>query len=207
MSHAILYLSSAMCLLSGWKVISSKNPILSVFWLVLAFANAAVLLLLLGVEFLPILFIIVYVGAIAILFLFVVMLLNIKMVEITENATRYVPIGILTGLVFLYEIYFSLDSFKDQVNPMHMESSMELQNGEASPVNRFIDVVKETNIQQIGELLYTEYWLYFLISSLILLVAMVGAIVLCLYHEETVKRQDLFAQIATQYTETVRNVN
>jgi NADH-quinone oxidoreductase subunit J len=71
----------------------------------------------------------------------------------------------------------------------------------------FIHITKETNIQQIGDLLYTEYWLYFIISSLILLVSMVGAIVLCLYHEETVKRQDLFAQISTEYSKTVRNVN
>jgi len=193
-----LYVASILAVLSGWKVITSKNPILSVFWLVVAFAAASFLLLLLGVEFLPILFIIVYVGAIAILFLFVVMLLNIKLVEITENATRYVPIGIITGLVFLYQIYFGLDSFRNQeVNLL----------GEEAALLDFIHITKETNIQQIGDLLYTEYWLYFIISSLILLVSMVGAIVLCLYHEETVKRQDLFAQISTEYSKTVRNVN
>jgi NADH-quinone oxidoreductase subunit J len=115
---------------------------------VVAFAAASFLLLLLGVEFLPILFIIVYVGAIAILFLFVVMLLNIKLVEITENATRYVPIGIITGLVFLYQIYFGLDSFRNQeVNLL----------GEEAALLDFIHITKETNIQQIGDLLYTEY--------------------------------------------------
>jgi NADH:ubiquinone oxidoreductase subunit 6 (subunit J) len=192
-----LYLGSISAVLSGWKVITSKNPILSVFWLVVTFAAAAFLLILLGVEFLPLLFIIVYVGAIAILFLFVVMLLNIKLVEITENATRYVPIGIITGLVFLYQIYFGLDSFRNQeINILSNSSTMD-----------FIHITKQNNIQQIGELLYTDYWLYFIISSLILLVSMIGAIVLSLYHEESVKRQDLFAQIATEYSKTVRNVN
>ena len=110
MNTFLFYFWSLATVFSAWKVITSKNPILSVFWLVLAFANASLLLLLLGVEFLPILFVIVYVGAIAILFLFVVMLLNIKLVEITENATRYAPIGIITGFIFLYQILYSFDS-------------------------------------------------------------------------------------------------
>lgn len=194
-SQTLFYISSFIAVLSGWKVITSKNPIISVFWLVVAFACAAFLLILLGVEFLPILFIIVYVGAIAILFLFVVMLLNIKLVEITENATRYVPIGIITGLIFLYNIYFGIDSFKI--------GSITL----IDYINDFNNINKVTNIEQIGELLYTEYWIYFIVSSLILLVSMVGAIVLSLHHEETVKRQDLFAQVATEYSKTVRNVN
>ena len=196
MDTLVLWLGSLTTVISGWKVITSKNPILSVFWLVLAFANAAVLLLLVGVEFLPLLFVIVYVGAIAILFLFVVMLLNIKLVEIAENTTRYVPIGILTGLVFLYSIYFGLDFFKDSIS---VDSDLF--------TNEFTTIISEINIVQFSELLYTEYWVLFLTSSLILLVSMLGAIVLCLYHEEGVKRQDLFSQIATEYSVTVRNVN
>jgi NADH:ubiquinone oxidoreductase subunit 6 (subunit J) len=86
---------------SGLMVISSKNPVHSVFYLVLAFANTSILLLIKGVEFLSLLFLIVYVGAIAILFLFVVMMLNIKLVEIIDNTTRYVPIGFIIGIVFL----------------------------------------------------------------------------------------------------------
>lgn len=86
---------------SGLMVISSKNPVHSVFYLVLAFACTSILLLIMGVEFLSLLFLIVYVGAIAILFLFVVMMLNIKLVEIIDNTTRYVPIGFIIGLIFL----------------------------------------------------------------------------------------------------------
>lgn len=191
METILFYIWTVGVIVSGWKVITSKNPVLSVIWLVSAFGNASLLLLLLGLEFLPILFIIVYVGAIAILFLFVVMLLNIKLVEITENATRYAPIGAIVGLVFLYEIF---NTFKVE----SIENNLE--------IIEYTTIVKTTNIELIGEILYTEYWIYFIVSSLILLVSMVGAIVLCLYHEEGIKRQDLFAQVATEYTRTVQNV-
>lgn len=198
METFLFYLWSISAVFSGWKVITSKNPILSVFWLVLAFVNGALLLLLLGIEFLPILFIIVYVGAIAILFLFVVMLLNIKMVEIQENATRYAPLGFIIGLVFLYQIYYLITSELSTIS----SSSIDL----VGRVNDYKDVVSITNIEQIGTVLYTDYWVYFLVSSLVLLVAMVGAITLCLYHEEGIKRQDLFAQVATEYSKSVINV-
>ena len=198
METFLFYLWSISAVFSGWKVITSKNPILSVFWLVLAFVNGALLLLLLGIEFLPILFIIVYVGAIAILFLFVVMLLNIKMVEIQENATRYAPLGFIIGLVFLYQIYYLITSELSTIS----SSSIDL----VGRVNDYKDVVSLTNIEQIGTVLYTDYWVYFLVSSLVLLVAMVGAITLCLYHEEGIKRQDLFAQVATEYSLSVINV-
>ena len=198
METFLFYLWSISAVFSGWKVITSKNPILSVFWLVLAFVNGALLLLLLGIEFLPILFIIVYVGAIAILFLFVVMLLNIKMVEIQENATRYAPLGFIIGLVFLYQIYYLITSELSTIS----SSSIDL----VGRVNDYKDVVSLTNIEQIGTVLYTDYWVYFLVSSLVLLVAMVGAITLCLYHEEGIKRQDLFAQVATEYSKSVINV-
>ena len=162
------------------------------FWLVLAFVNGALLLLLLGVEFLPVLFIIVYVGAVAILFLFVVMLLNIKMVEIGENTTRYAPLGVIIGLVFLYQIFYLRD--------LTTEASWGIES------YNYSELINVTNIEQIGNLLYTEYWVYFLVSSLVLLVSMIGAIVLCLYHEEGIKRQDLFAQVATEYERTIVHV-
>ena len=191
MNSFLFYFWSLATVVSAWKVITSKNPILSVFWLVLAFANASLLLLLLGVEFLPILFVIVYVGAIAILFLFVVMLLNIKLVEITENATRYAPIGIITGFIFLYQILYSFDSINTNNSISEYNTTL------------FTEFFNQTNIELVGQLLYTEYWIYFLVSSLVLLVSMVGAIVLCLYHETWIKRQDLFAQVATQYDKTI----
>jgi len=165
---------------------------MSVFWLILAFLNAAFLLLLLGLEFLPILFCIVYGGAIGIMFLFVVMLLNIKLVEINENATRYLPIGMIIGFIFLYQIYFALSVGT-------YEASWEMV--------YFTGLVESSNIEQLGAVLYTDYFIYFLVSSLVLLVSMIGGIVLCLYHEEGIKRQDLFGQVATEFDKTVVNYN
>lgn len=192
MTYFFFNLWALSCLYSAWRVITSKNPIMSVFWLVLAFTNASLLLILLGVEFLPILFIIVYVGAIAILFLFVVMLLNIKLVEITENSTKYLPIGIITGFIFLYQILYSFEQI-NTINTISNTSSL-----------YYNEILNPTNIQLIGEILYTDYALYFLLSGLVLLVSMIGAIVLCLYHEQNVKRQDLFSQVATDYNKTIR---
>ncbi len=180
---------SVILLFSGIKVISSKNPILSVFWLVICFIMGSLLLLLLGIEFLPILLMIVYVGAIAILFLFVVMLLNIKRIEITESTTRYVPVGFILGFIFFYELYYilryELTVYNDPIESIQYS------------------ILNYTNIEKVGNVLYTEYWPYFIVSSLVLLVSMIGAIVLSLYHEKGVKRQDLFGQIATNYKDTV----
>ena len=100
LDQILLYSFGLLALVSGVMVITAKNPVHSVFYLVLAFVNASLLLILLGVEFLPVVFMIVYVGAIAILFLFVVMMLNIKLVEILDNSTRYAPIGFIVGFVF-----------------------------------------------------------------------------------------------------------
>ena len=191
MESFLFWLWSLSGIFSGYQVSSSNNPIMSVFCLILAFLNAAFLLLLLGFEFLPILFCIVYAGAIGIMFLFVVMLLNIKLVEITENATRYAPIGIITGFIFLYQILYSFDSINTNNSISEYNTTL------------FTEFFNQTNIELVGQLLYTEYWIYFLVSSLVLLVSMVGAIVLCLYHETGIKRQDLFAQVATQYDKTI----
>ena len=151
-------------------------------WLVLAFINAALLLLLLGIEFLPILFIIVYVGAIAILFLFVIMLLNIKLVELNQNSTRYLPVSTIIAAIFLSQLLPTIP-----VNNNWLENTF-------NSID-FNELIKLTNIQNIGNLLYTEYWLYFILSSMVLLVSMIGAILLCLSHENVIKRQDLFAQV------------
>jgi NADH-quinone oxidoreductase subunit J len=129
---------------SGLMVISSRNPVHSVFYLVLAFITTSLLLIIMGIEFLSILFIIVYVGAIAILFLFVVMMLNIKLVEIMDNTTRYVPIGFIIGFIFLSLILTSLVSFPSLQGSL--ESSIE-----------FISKVSPLNVESIGSILYTDY--------------------------------------------------
>ncbi len=182
--------------LAGWMVISSRNPVHSVFYLVVAFVNTSLLLIIMGVEFLSILFIIVYVGAIAILFLFVVMMLNIKFVELLDNTTRYVPIGFIIGLIFLSLILANLIDFNSYTS---FTSSVSLDHN----LPLFLDKLNYLNIESIGNILYTDYFLFFIIASFILLVSMIGAIILTIYHEDNIKRQDLFSQISTEFNKTV----
>jgi NADH-quinone oxidoreductase subunit J len=109
LDQVLFYSFGALAVINGLMVITAKNPVHSVFYLVLAFISASLLLILLGVEFLPVVFMIVYVGAIAILFLFVVMMLNIKLVEILDNSTRYAPIGFIIGFIFFNSVISILD--------------------------------------------------------------------------------------------------
>lgn len=189
MEQFLFFIFATGGIISSWMVISSINPIHSVLSLVLAFFNLSILLLILGIEFLPILFLIVYIGAIAILFLFVIMMLNIKLIEILDNATRYVPIGFFIGLIFLWEIY--LVFYK---NILSIPNNFSTTNS-----------LSWSNIEQIATILYTDYFLYLMIGSFILLVAMLGAIILTISHEEHIKRQDLFAQLSTEYNKTILN--
>lgn len=175
---------------SGFMVISAINPVHSVFYLVLTFINTSLLLLVLGVEFLSILFVIVYVGAIAVLFLFVVMMLNIKLIELIDNTTRYIPIGFIVGVLFL--------SVLSSISTLDFYKNLAIS-------STYISSIIPTNIELIGNVLYTDYFLLFIIASFILLVAMIGAIILTIYHSDQIKRQDLFSQIATEYNKTVFN--
>lgn len=191
MTDILFTVFSIGALISGFLVISSTNPVHSIFALVLAFANCCFLLIMLGVEFLAFLFMIVYVGAIAILFLFVVMMLNIRLVEIMDNATRYVPAGFIIGVIFLLQLLIITDQQFISSNESSIWYANEAKYG-WSHVNYIYDWINTTLI---GNYLYTEGWIYFLVSSLVLLVSMIGAIVLTLHHEKGIKRQDIFSQI------------
>jgi len=173
-------------LFTAIQVITKKNPVHSVFFLVCTFANTSALLLLLGVEFLAIIFWIVYVGAIAILFIFVIKLINIKLVEFLDNSTRYFPIGLIIGVALFLEISVYLT---DDLSPnMHNIT-------EFIPTN-LTQILSFTNIEQLGKLLYTDLALALIIAGLILLLALIAAILLTLGHEEEIKRQDIFNQVA-----------
>lgn len=207
MEQILFYVFSIGAILSGFMVISATNPIHSVFGLILAFANTSFILLILEIEFLAFLFLIVYIGAIAILFLFVVMMLDIRLVEIFENATRYIPIGFIVGIMFILELTIIIDE-EEQGDKLSL-SWVYCQNSEHFAPNFGSFLLKTweedyTNIQWLGNILYTDGFYYFLISSIILLIAMIGAIVLTLYHESEVKRQDLFTQLSTEFNETIR---
>lgn len=183
LDQVLFYSFGVLAVINGLMVITAKNPVHSVFYLVLAFISASLLLILLGVEFLPVVFMIVYVGAIAILFLFVVMMLNIKLVEILDNSTRYAPIGFIIGFIFFNSVISILDQ-----EMLPWESGYELSPGRS--------IAPTLNAVNMGSVIYTNHFTSFIIASLILLVAMIGAIMLTIFHEKSVKRQDIFVQIS-----------
>jgi NADH-quinone oxidoreductase subunit J len=176
------YLFAAMCIASALMVISARNPVHSVLFLILAFVNASGLFVLLGAEFLAMILIVVYVGAVAVLFLFVVMMLDVDFAELRQGFLNYLPIGGLIALIFVIELGFVVAAWV--ISP----SAPQLI---AAPISQNV-----TNTEALGLVLYTRYVYYFQAAGLILLVAMIGAIVLTLQHKEKVKRQSIAAQNA-----------
>ncbi len=175
------YIFSLVAVLSALMVISARNPVHSVLFLILSFVNASGLFVLLGAEFLAMILVVVYVGAVAVLFLFVVMMLDINFVKLREGFLQYLPFGALLGIVLIIElgILFLTRSFSENSLSKFVES----------PV---INEVENTKL--IGQVLYTDYFYLFQISGLILLVAMVGSITLTLRDRGQVKRQNISQQ-------------
>jgi NADH-quinone oxidoreductase subunit J len=178
------YLFSAVAIASAVMVIAARNPVHSVLFLILAFFNGAGLFVLLGAEFLAMILVVVYVGAVAVLFLFVVMMLDVDFVELRQGMLNYLPVGATIGLILLGELGLVVGAWT---------LSPELLKVVAAPVPAPGTL---SNTEAIGLLLYTRYLFYFQAAGLVLLVAMVGAIVLTLRHKEGVKRQSVAAQVA-----------
>ncbi|MCW9032668.1 MAG: NADH-quinone oxidoreductase subunit J [Alphaproteobacteria bacterium] len=189
------YLFAGIVLASGVMVISSKNPVHSVLFLILAFFNAAGLFVLLGAEFLAMLLVVVYVGAVAVLFLFVVMMLDINFVELRQGFLQYLPIGGLVGLILLIEVLAIVGAWH-----FAPEAAKAIQVA-APAVGSEI-----TNTQALGLVLYTDYVYVFQAAGLILLVAMVGAIVLTHRRRPGVLSQRVPDQIARRAEESAKTV-
>lgn len=192
-------LFATIALISALMVIRSKNPVHSVLFLILVFCNSSALLILLGLDFFAMIFLVVYVGAIAVLFLFVVMMLNIKVEEIHENALRYLPVGGIIGLIFLLEIFNVVEA-----RSVPVISSLPWFYNNLSYTSYATQIQSWTNIEALGNLLYTNYFFWFILSSLILLVAMIGAIVLTMHKTKQVKRQEVFQQNIIDFQHTIR---
>lgn len=180
------YLLAAVTVLAGFSVVSARNPVHSVLWLILAFFSAAGLFVLLGAEFLAMLLIVVYVGAVAVLFLFVVMMLDVDFVALRQGFARYLPLGLLIAGILAVE--------------MVMVSTTVATRGaaaaNATPNAAGRDVAADvTNAEAIGRVLYTDYVYVFQAAGLVLLVAMIGAIVLTLRHKPGVRRQLVADQV------------
>lgn len=178
------YLFSTILLASAFMVIAARNPVHAVLYLILAFFNAAGLFVLMGAEFLAMLLVVVYVGAVAVLFLFVVMMLDVDFVELRQGFLKYLPVGGLVAFIFGIELALVLGTWK--LSPEAIET------GRAAAKLP----VEAMNIRALGRVLYTEHLYFFQLSGLVLLVAMIGAIVLTLRERPGVKRQDVMAQNA-----------
>jgi NADH-quinone oxidoreductase subunit J len=183
------YLFAAVAVASGVMVIGARNPVHSVLFLILAFFNSAGLFVLLGAEFLAMILVVVYVGAVAVLFLFVVMMLDINFVALREGFLRYMPIGALIGLILLAELVLVFGAWV--VAPSAHELAV-------VPVGPGL-----TNAEALGQVLYTRYFYLFQTAGLILLVAMIGAIVLTLRQREGVRRQRIGAQVSRRRADTI----
>ena len=183
------YIIAAIVTISAVAVIAAKNPVHSVLWLILAFCSSAGLMVLIGAEFLAMLLVVVYVGAVAVLFLFVVMMLDVDFVELKQGFLSYLPFGALVGVAFIAEIAlatFARGSGTGSFNP-HPGA--------------------ESNAEAIGAVMYTDYLLLFQMSGIILLVAMIGAIVLTLRHRPHVKRQNIAHQTGRRRKDAFRRVD
>ena len=181
---AFFYLFAGVTIASGFMVIASRNPVASVLFLILAFVNAAGLFVMMGAEFLAMILVVVYVGAVAVLFLFVVMMLDVDFAQLRQGFQQYLPIGALIGAVFLIELLLVVGSWT--IDPGLVQA----------PLNPVPPAEAVTNTQALGRVLYTDYVFFFQLAGLVLLVAMIGAIVLTLRDRPGVKRQNIAVQNA-----------
>src|SRR5436190_11985952 len=178
------YLFAGVCIAAAVMVVASRNPVHSVLFLILAFVNAAALFILLGAEFLAMILIIVYVGAVLVLFLFVVMMLDVDFAQLRQGFLQYLPIGAFIGIIVLVELLLVVFSWT--IGP-------DVRHAIAAPIP---PLAKTPNTEALGHVLYTRYIYFFQAAGVVLLVAMVGAIVLTLHHKPNVKRQIISDQIA-----------
>jgi NADH-quinone oxidoreductase subunit J len=185
------YAFAAVTLVSAFMVIAARNPVHSVLYLILAFFNSAALFLLLGAEFIAMILIIVYVGAVAVLFLFVVMMLDINLAELRQGFLKYLPIGAAVGLVLFAELMLALGVWV--VAP----------GAQGAIAANQAALAKTSNTAAIGKVLYTDYFFLFQAAGMVLLVAMIGAIVLTLRQRVGVRRQKIGDQIARTRDEAV----
>ena len=177
------YLFSVVATASAVMVISSRNPFHSVLFLILTFFNAAGLFILMGAEFLALILVVVYVGAVAVLFLFVVMMLDVDFTELRRGMLGYLPIGGAIGMILLVELLLVLGTW-------HFS-------GEAGKIAEpILAGGGVTNTEALGLIIYTKYFFYFQVAGLVLLVAMIGAIVLTLRHKQGIRRQNINDQVA-----------
>jgi len=193
LAHAIIfYFFSFVAIASSIMVISSKNTVHAVFFLILDFVSISCLFIMLGAEFLGMITLIVYVGAVAVLFLFVVMMINIDFAQLKTGFLEYMPIGLLVGLVILLELGMMFSTWKYKTDFV---------------TNNLVVKATTNNTESLGLVIYTDYIYFFQLSGLILLVAMIGAIVLTFRRKESLRRQDITKQVSREREDSVELKN
>ena len=189
----IFYFLSTITILSTIMVIASRNTVHSVFFLILDFVSAACLFIMLGAEFVGMILLIVYVGAVAVLFLFVVMMLEGNFEKIKQGFLQYLPIGFFIGIVIFLELIVVIGGWQYK--------------SEFIGTSKIIYNANETNTEQLGKLIYTDFFLPFQISGLVLLVAMIGAILLTFRRRTNMKRQDMVKQSSRERVDSISSVD
>jgi|MDTG01.3.fsa_nt_gb NADH-quinone oxidoreductase subunit J len=205
-SFGLFYFFSSFCILSSLFVIFTKNPIFSILFLIFSFTNVSCLLFLFNFEFLPISFLVIYVGAIAVLFLFVLMMLNIKLAELQENYYSFLPIAIIFGFIFLVELLFLFRSefvFLDIFNESSIVFLSDFLNISSAKTDFNTMFGVNSNIKTISIALFNNYLFSFILSGFVLLLAMVAAIILTIQKTFVSKTQNIYAQIMADYSNTV----
>ena len=193
LAHSLIfYFFSFVAVASSLMVISSKNTVHAVFFLILDFVSISCLFIMLGAEFLGMITLIVYVGAVAVLFLFVVMMINIDFAQLKSGFLEYMPFGLLVGLVILLELGMMFATWKYKPEFIKVQSS---------------NNVIISNTESLGKVIYTDYIYFFQLSGLILLVAMIGAIVLTFRRKDFLRRQDITSQVSREREDSVELIN
>ena len=208
LSDTLFYLFSLLAIASAFVVVTTPNPVHAVLFLVSSFAGAGCLLVLFGAEYLGVTFIVVYVGAVAIVFLFVIMMLNIKHATLKESfrcrITRYFPVGVILSFIslisILYVLSIDMQSSMLSMTAIPSESSSLtvscMENAQNSPYLSWVTLAdRVTNLEALGLVLYTHYFLHFILAAMLLLVSMILVIVLTGFRNEYIKHQDLFEQM------------
>lgn len=207
-SLSLFYFFSSLSILTSLFVITTKNPVFSILFLILSFANVSCLLFLFNFEFLPIAFLVIYVGAIAVLFLFVLMMLNIKLAELQENYSSFIPVAAVFGVVFLVELLFLFRAefvFLDvpsQNSLLFLSEFIEVSSNNLSFSHFFC---LNSNLKTIAFSIFNDHLFAFLIAGYILLLALVVAIILTIQKSFVSKTQNVYSQILADYNNTVVN--
>jgi NADH-quinone oxidoreductase subunit J len=207
-SFGLFYFFSSLSILTSIFVITTKNPVFSILFLILSFVNVSCLLFLFNFEFLPIAFLVIYVGAIAVLFLFVLMMLNIKLAELQESYFSFLPISIVFGTVFLVELLFLFRS-EFAFLELYSQSSIYFLTENVETVNSNVAFDNffglNTNLKIIAVSIFNDYLFAFLIAGYVLLLALVAAIVLTIQKSFVSKTQNIYSQILADYNNTIVN--